>query len=123
MHQVAGRGGCDHAEGRGQAHRHHILSDHFSEAHTSIEAVGDYVSDGIVGDYGQAGRQPGDPAKAAAMMIEVVGDPNPPRHLLLGEDAYDAWDRTVKSRIADIDRFRERGLETSFEGAEIRTIG
>jgi NAD(P)-dependent dehydrogenase (short-subunit alcohol dehydrogenase family) len=73
--------------------------------------------------YGQAGRQPGDPAKAAAMMIDVVGDANPPRHLLLGEDAYDAWDRTVKSRIADIDRFRERGLETSFEGAEIRTIG
>ena len=35
------------------------------------------------------GQQIGDPEKAAAAMIKIADDENPPLHLLLGEDAYD----------------------------------
>jgi len=34
------------------------------------------------------GQQPGDPEKAAAAIIKVAGEENPPLHLLLGGDAY-----------------------------------
>lgn len=34
------------------------------------------------------GKQAGDPEKAAAAIIRVAGEENPPVHLLLGEDAY-----------------------------------
>jgi NAD(P)-dependent dehydrogenase (short-subunit alcohol dehydrogenase family) len=34
------------------------------------------------------GKQIGDPEKAAAAMIKIADDVNPPLHLLLGEDAY-----------------------------------
>ena len=35
------------------------------------------------------GRQPGDPARAARIIIDVVESPEPPRRLLLGSDAVD----------------------------------
>jgi NAD(P)-dependent dehydrogenase (short-subunit alcohol dehydrogenase family) len=34
------------------------------------------------------GKQAGDPEKAAAAIIRIAGEENPPVHLLLGEDAY-----------------------------------
>jgi NAD(P)-dependent dehydrogenase (short-subunit alcohol dehydrogenase family) len=73
--------------------------------------------------YGQSGRQPGDPDKAAEAMIAVVNDPNPPRRLVLGTDAYDVLDRTMTSRMADIARYRALGEKTGFDGAEVRKIG
>lgn len=73
--------------------------------------------------YGQNGRQPGDPVKAAEAMIAVVDDPDPPRRLVLGADAYDALDRTMIARMADISRYRAMGEKTGFEGAEVRAIG
>jgi NAD(P)-dependent dehydrogenase (short-subunit alcohol dehydrogenase family) len=73
--------------------------------------------------YGQNGRQPGDPAKAAEAMIAVVDDPAPPRRLVLGADAYDALDRIMAARMADIARYRDLGQATGFAGAEVRTIG
>ena len=73
--------------------------------------------------YGQNGRQPGDPAKAAEAMIATVEDPNPPRRLVLGADAYDALDRIMAARMADIARYRALGQATGFAGAETRKIG
>ncbi len=73
--------------------------------------------------YGQNGRQPGDPAKAAQAMIAVVDDPAPPRRLVLGRDAYDVLDRTMAARLADIARYRRMGEATDFAGAEVRKIG
>jgi NAD(P)-dependent dehydrogenase (short-subunit alcohol dehydrogenase family) len=35
------------------------------------------------------GTQPGDPARAADVIIDVVDDPEPPRRLLLGGDAVE----------------------------------
>lgn len=73
--------------------------------------------------YGQNGHQPGDPVKAADAIMTVVDDPNPPRRLVLGADAYDVWERTIAARMADIDRSRALGEATGFAGAEVRSIG
>jgi NAD(P)-dependent dehydrogenase (short-subunit alcohol dehydrogenase family) len=73
--------------------------------------------------YGQSGNQPGDPAKAAERMIEVVESDAPPMRLMLGADAYDLWDRTVAARNAELQEWRERGVATAFEDARIVPIG
>lgn len=73
--------------------------------------------------YGQNGRQPGDPAKAAEAMIAVVDDPKPPRRLVLGADAYNVLDSIMAVRMADIARYRAIGEATGFLGAEVRAIG
>ncbi|MET0423806.1 MAG: oxidoreductase, partial [Actinoplanes sp.] len=43
------------------------------------------------------GNQPGDPAKAAAAIIQVVGSPQPPEMLLLGTDAVNAYDAIMET--------------------------
>jgi NAD(P)-dependent dehydrogenase (short-subunit alcohol dehydrogenase family) len=73
--------------------------------------------------YGQDGRQPGDPAKAAEAMMAVVDDARPPRRLVLGADAYEALERIMAARMADIARYRAIGEVTGFAGAEARPIG
>lgn len=73
--------------------------------------------------YGGDGKQPGDPLKAAAAMVEVVESDIPPLRLLLGKDAYDVWDQKRAEREADFDAWREVGLATAFEGEEILPIG
>lgn len=45
-------------------------------------------------------QQPGDPAKAAEVMIEASKSENPPLHLFLGPDAY----QVAEAKIADIQR-------------------
>jgi NAD(P)-dependent dehydrogenase (short-subunit alcohol dehydrogenase family) len=70
----------------------------------------------------QAGDQPGDPAKAAAAMIAVVDDANPPLRLMLGSDAYDMWAAKLAAREAEFARWRSIGLATNFEDANVRPI-
>lgn len=45
-------------------------------------------------------QQPGDPAKAADVMIEAANSENPPLHLFLGADAY----QVAEAKIADVQR-------------------
>jgi len=73
--------------------------------------------------YGQAGRQPGDPGKAAEAMLAVVDSKDPPLRLMLGADAYDLWDRVIAARQTELERGRARGVATAFEGAEVIAIG
>ena len=73
--------------------------------------------------YGQAGRQPGDPAKAAALMIAVVDSDTPPLRLMLGADAYELWDRVAAARQAELDTWRELGMATAFADARVIPIG
>jgi hypothetical protein len=44
-----------------------------------------------------SGKQAGDPVRAAQAILQVVESPNPPHHLLLGNDAYE--DATTKLQI------------------------
>ena len=47
-----------------------------------------------------SGNQDGDPVRAAAAIVQAVESPNPPRRLLLGNDAFDG-------AIAKLDELRE----------------
>lgn len=73
--------------------------------------------------YGQAGRQPGDPVKAADLMIAAADTATPPLRLMLGADAYDLWDRTVAARNADLGAWRTRGEATAYPDANMIPIG
>jgi len=54
------------------------------------------------------GNQPGDPQKAAKLLIQVSEAENPPVHLLLGADAYQRAEQ--KQQLCSSDRRRPRGL-------------
>ncbi|MEU7916448.1 SDR family NAD(P)-dependent oxidoreductase [Microbispora bryophytorum] len=51
---------------------------------------------------GIAGNEPGDPAKAASAIIEVLDAENPPLRLVLGGDAVDALRAHHESLLADM---------------------
>ncbi|WP_028920384.1 hypothetical protein [Pseudoxanthomonas suwonensis] len=46
----------------------------------------------------RSGKPPGDPAKAAWAMLEVIESDSPPTHLLLGSDALEL----VRARLAGL---------------------
>lgn len=60
------------------------------------------------------GNQPGDPAKAAAAMIRIATEPNPPLHLLLGQDAYDVTNTKIKALQNDMDQWKALTVATGF---------
>ena len=72
--------------------------------------------------YGQDGRQPGDPAKAAEVMIAAVEAKAPPLRLMLGADAYGMWEAKLAGRQAEFAAWRAVGEATGFEGAEAQTL-
>jgi len=69
------------------------------------------------------GKQPGDPAKAAEAMIQVVESDNPPLRLALGADAVGAIAEKLQSVKEELDTWKEVAVNTAFEGAEVSAIG
>lgn len=69
------------------------------------------------------GKQPGDPAKAAQAMIDVVESPNPPLRLALGADAVGAMRDKLAAVAAELDTWEAISLNTAFEGATVGAIG
>ncbi|MFD1720695.1 oxidoreductase [Amnibacterium endophyticum] len=61
------------------------------------------------------GQQPGDPAKAAEVLIEAVESSDPPFMLLLGDDASDAFRTALDDLRADADAWEERSRSTGFD--------
>jgi NAD(P)-dependent dehydrogenase (short-subunit alcohol dehydrogenase family) len=60
------------------------------------------------------GTQPGDPAKAAAALIDVVESGNAPAMLLLGNDASDAFRAALEALREDIDTWDHVSRSTDF---------
>ncbi len=60
------------------------------------------------------GTQQGDPDKAAAAIIAAVEAPETPGFLLLGEDAAKAFDAVEEAQRAEVDRWRELSVSTSY---------
>jgi len=60
------------------------------------------------------GNQAGDPDKAAAVMIEIAEQKEPPLHLFLGEDAYEFADAKIKSVQQDMNNVRALATSTSY---------
>ncbi|KQY91481.1 short-chain dehydrogenase [Caulobacter sp. Root1455] len=66
----------------------------------------------IMADH--AGREPGDPAKAAQAILTIADEEAPPLHLLLGEDALTYAGRAAAGLQADIDAWRDLSLSIGF---------
>ena len=62
------------------------------------------------------GTQPGDPARAAEAIIEVVAAPRPPSLLLLGRDALATATAVLDAQRAEVEEWRELSTSTDLEG-------
>jgi len=60
-------------------------------------------------------QQPGDPEKAADVMIEISLSENPPLNLLLGEDAYNAAKAKIDYLQSDFESWKELTFSTAFQ--------
>ncbi len=60
------------------------------------------------------GKQPGDPDKAAEVLIKVLQEENPPLHLFLGEDAYDLAQTKTENMKKDLEQWEAYTRATGF---------
>lgn len=63
------------------------------------------------------GRQPGDPARAAQVILELASMEKPPLRLPLGSDALAAIARGDHARLEELERWRELSASTDFPAA------
>ena len=61
-----------------------------------------------------SGKQPGDPARAAAAIIRVAEMADPPRHLVLGKVGFDNVTRRLRARIEEIERQKDVSFAADF---------
>ena len=69
------------------------------------------------------GKQPGDPDKAALAMIQAVESDNPPLRLALGADAIHIIEEKLESVKAELEAWKQVGINTAFEGVEVGALG
>ena len=60
------------------------------------------------------GKQPGDPAKAAQVILRVAGMEDPPLRLLLGTDAVRAAEEASRARAEADEKWRALSVSTDF---------
>lgn len=63
---------------------------------------------------GYSGQQPGDPVRAGRAMIEITESASPPRHLVLGELAYNGITAKLAERLAEIEGLKALSLSADF---------
>lgn len=60
------------------------------------------------------GKQPGDPAKAAEVILELAAMKEPPLRLLLGSDAYQAAEKSALAKLEEDRRWKRLSESTDF---------
>jgi NAD(P)-dependent dehydrogenase (short-subunit alcohol dehydrogenase family) len=60
------------------------------------------------------GKQPGDPARAAAALLRLAADQNPPLRIVLGSDAYNAAENNDLAKIDLARKWKELSVSTDF---------
>ncbi|WP_263359959.1 oxidoreductase [Acidicapsa ligni] len=72
---------------------------------------------GVVADYlrQNSGKQPGDPSRAAKVILNLATIQKPPLRLLLGSDAVDLAEKTSRERIREDEEWRSLSISTDFE--------
>jgi NAD(P)-dependent dehydrogenase (short-subunit alcohol dehydrogenase family) len=60
------------------------------------------------------GKQPGDPARAAAALLRLASEKNPPLRIVLGSDAYQAAEKNDLAKIDLAKEWKELSLSTDF---------
>lgn len=96
------------------AFRTDFLSDHSIRRSQGGTHYAESVGTGIARLDAMAGRQIGDPDKAAAAILELVDAPNPPLHLLLGSDALRRAREKLDAVIDEIDRWETVTRSTDY---------
>ncbi|MGW4206770.1 SDR family NAD(P)-dependent oxidoreductase [Lentzea sp. NPDC004789] len=71
---------------------------------------------------GAHGHMPGDPAKAARVVLDVVAMDEPPLSLLLGGDAVDMVRLADQARNAEIDKWEHVSRSTDFDPADAESV-
>jgi NAD(P)-dependent dehydrogenase (short-subunit alcohol dehydrogenase family) len=66
------------------------------------------------------GKQPGDPAKAAAVLLHVASLSDPPLRLLLGSDSYAAAEKSALERLESDGRWKDLSLSTDYSSNAAR---
>ena len=64
------------------------------------------------------GKQPGDPAKAAAVLLHIASLPDPPLRLLLGSDAYGAAEKSALEKLESDRKWKDLSLSTDYSAAQ-----
>ena len=62
------------------------------------------------------GKQPGDPAKAANVILQIAGMAEPPLRLLLGSDAVRVVDQADQAKAESDRKWRHLSVSTDFDG-------
>jgi NAD(P)-dependent dehydrogenase (short-subunit alcohol dehydrogenase family) len=65
----------------------------------------------------QAGKQAGDPAKAAAAILTAVDAAKPPKHLVLGKLAFNRMNQHLDEWKQELEAWRETSLGADFDTA------
>ncbi|KEA05135.1 oxidoreductase [Rhizobium rhizogenes] len=63
----------------------------------------------------RSGKQPGDPKKAAHVMLQLIASENPPTHLLLGRDAISLVREKLGLLKTEFDAWEQVSASTDFE--------
>jgi NADP-dependent 3-hydroxy acid dehydrogenase YdfG len=67
------------------------------------------------------GNQPGDPDKAASVLIKISKEEHPPLHLFLGEDAYNYAYAKMEEVKGDLEKWKADTLSTNFVSQVLET--
>ncbi|WFF40457.1 SDR family NAD(P)-dependent oxidoreductase [Salinicola endophyticus] len=89
-----------------------------SQTTTRIDAYRDTVAARMQGTSEGSGQQPGDPKRAAQAMIDLVANPAPPRHLVLGSWGVGKVIEAFETRLAEVREYRQVGEATDFPESE-----
>jgi NAD(P)-dependent dehydrogenase (short-subunit alcohol dehydrogenase family) len=60
------------------------------------------------------GKQPGDPAKAAAVLLHIASLPEPPLRLLLGSDSYNAAEKSALDKLESDRKWKDLSISTDY---------
>jgi NAD(P)-dependent dehydrogenase (short-subunit alcohol dehydrogenase family) len=79
--------------------------------------------EGTVGKFGgflskMEGKQPGDPAKAAAAILDLLDAEEPPFRLLIGGYAHTIFAKKLAAQDAEMKAWKEKGLPTDFAAGQ-----
>ena len=100
------------------AFRTDFLSEH--SIRVSASRLPDYATTAGVAHErlaAMAGKQAGDPVRAAAAIIQAVDSPNPPLHLVLGSDAYHRTRQMLDAFSTDVEAWKAVSIGADYDAA------
>ena len=65
------------------------------------------------------GKQPGDPAKAAAALLQIASLSDPPLRLLLGSDSYHAAEQAALQKLEADRKWKDLSTSTDYASGDI----